>query len=47
MITYTYVVDAEDLPARSSTAVHEKWGNVVNGIWSRGAASSQAIVTPI
>jgi len=47
MTTHPYVLDADNLPARSSTEVHEKWGNVVHEVWSKGSASSQVMVTLI
>ena len=36
MTAYAYVVDAENLPARSSTEVRDKWGSVVREVRSKG-----------
>ena len=36
MTAYSYVVDVESLPARSSTEVQDKWGNVVREVRSKG-----------
>jgi prevent-host-death family protein len=36
MSAYSYVVDAESLPARSSVEVQDKWGDVVREVWSKG-----------
>jgi prevent-host-death family protein len=36
MSAYSYVVDAESLPARSSAEVQDKWGDVVREVRSKG-----------